>query len=227
MKKCEKCHIVKDMSDFCKATREYDGLQRTCKECNKKYRETNKQKNLDYRKEYYETNKIEIAEKGKIYRNQKKDYIRNRRQEYYKNNKEQIREERKKNRYKVNEYQKTRYLTNDKYRFLRCLRTRVQKGFKLYSKNGKTKSCEEYGIDFESIYNHVGPKPDGEYQLDHIIALSLFDHDNPIHVKLAHSKENLRWITSAENISKNDTIPYDLIYCSLKLTIIAKEIGII
>lgn len=98
------------------------------------------------------------------------------------------------------------------------LRKNILQAFKLYSKNGKAQTCKEYGIDFEAIYQKVGPRPGTgkEWHLDHIIPLALFNFDNPEHVKLSHLPCNLRWLNAGKNIKKHDHI-IDYVYNSSEL----------
>ena len=57
MKKCSKCGIEKNESEFSKRKYSKDGLRQTCRECSRKY-------NLEYRKAHRE----EMNEKSKRYR---------------------------------------------------------------------------------------------------------------------------------------------------------------
>jgi len=78
-KKCKKCNIVKDVSEFGKEMRNKDGLNGTCKVCIKTYQEeyriANSEKLAKKKKEYYEAN----TQKHKVYQ-----------EEYFMLNKEKI-----------------------------------------------------------------------------------------------------------------------------------------
>lgn len=115
---------------------------------------------------------------------------------------------------KRNNLRKIKYHNNSEYRIRRLLSSRINAAFKQYSKYGKIKSCTEYGIDFLAIYNRIGNRPNSNFHLDHIIPISLFDLDNPEHVRLAHIPENLRWLPGKENIIKSDKLEYSLIISS-------------
>lgn len=160
-----------------------------------------------------------VKEYNKKYQQNNKETIKEYKKEYRKNNKESAKKSR-------NKY-KTKFSTDPYFKFTRNLRRRISCAFKLQSKNGKTQSCSEYGIDFAAIYAHIGQKPKGNYHLDHIIPLSVFNLDNPEHVRLSHLPENLRWLPGLENLSKSDSIDMEIIGCSLKLLAIAKHIGLI
>jgi len=72
MKKCCKCKIEKDLSEFGKHKSLKDGLNIQCKTCvkerNEKYRQANKEKISEHMKEYYESNKEKINERNDKYK---------------------------------------------------------------------------------------------------------------------------------------------------------------
>lgn len=232
MKVCTKCGVEKDESEFhknhkrCKGcfnkqTKEYRTKNRALVlERKKKYRIENKEEILEKQKEYYNENIEKRLDYAKEYRNKNPDKNKEYMKEYYITHKEEKKIYGRK-------YNKERYDSDPYYRFTICLRSRIRIAFKNYSIKGKSKSCKEYGIDFKSIYDKIGYKDDPTMHLDHVIPLSVFDLDNPEHVRLAHLPENLRWLDATENLQKHDSIDMQLIRCSLVLTIIAQEIGII
>lgn len=57
MKKCSRCHQLKDESEFAKCPKSPDKLRYECKECDKKYRQEHKEHIGEYRKKYYQRNK--------------------------------------------------------------------------------------------------------------------------------------------------------------------------
>jgi hypothetical protein len=128
---------------------------------------------------------------------------------------------------KTKSYKRMKLDTDEEYRFTHNLRRLIRYGLTTYSTKGKTKSCAEYDIDFKGIYDKIGPKPGKDYQLEHTIPMSRFTFDTPEQVKLCNSPENLSWMKDKENATKSDSIPYEKIYCSLKLQVIAKKIGVI
>lgn len=185
----------------------------------KNYRENNKEKSQIYSIQYRELNREKVKQTKKKWKDNNKEYIKEKSKEYYENNKVSIKE-------KTTQYKKGYLKNNPKAKFKERLRTRILTGFANYSKNGKTKSCAEYGIDFEAIYNKIGPKPEGNYHLDHIIPVSVFDFDIHEHVKLCNSPENLRWVPGEENLEKWNKIYVDLIEADEKLIRICEVIGL-
>jgi hypothetical protein len=183
------------------------------------YNEQRKEKSRIYSILYRELNKEKVKQTKKNWKDNNKEYVKEKTKEYYENNKDILKEKGAKHRKK--------YLQNNpKSKFKERLRTRILKGMKTYSKSGKTKTCAEYGIDFEAIYNKIGPKPDDTYHLDHIIPMSVFDFDISEHVKLCNSPENLRWVPSKENLEKWCSICVELIEADEKLIYICEVIGL-
>ena len=78
-KKCSKCGIEKDKSEFYKNKLRPSGISSECKICHrtqkKEYYALNKEEKLSKSKEYYEINKEEILIKRKEYQEKNKDLI--------------------------------------------------------------------------------------------------------------------------------------------------------
>jgi len=231
IKKCKKCGEVKPITEFRKRGNYYINECKICeKEYNKEYYNNNKESKKEYQKEYNQNNKESKKEYNKEYYNNnkesKKEYYNNNKEskkeyqkEYNQNNKETIKEYNK-------EYQKNRLASDPYYKFTRNLRARISKAFKAQSKNGKTKACAEYGIDFAAIFAHVGARPANNFHLDHIIPLSVFNLDDAEHVRLAHLPENLRWLPGKENLEKHDFVDWSLIKSDHTLLTIALLINL-
>ena len=74
MKKCARCHAVKDEKEF---INERGGITKQCKMCReymKEYRERNKEQKKEYMKEYYERNKEQKKEYMKEYKDRPAKY---------------------------------------------------------------------------------------------------------------------------------------------------------
>ncbi len=80
-KKCTKCEIEKDLTEFCKRKIYKDGYNNQCKKCENLKSEIYRNKNKEYFSEY-----------GKIYRQEKKEKLLNDTKEYYKQNPEKYKE---------------------------------------------------------------------------------------------------------------------------------------
>lgn len=100
-----------------------------------------------------------------------------------------------------------RRLESDPYHALVSrLRSRVRRAFNEYTLTGKVRTSKDYGIDYDAIIHHLGPCPGNrdDYHIDHIIALSRFDLNDPLQVKEAFAPSNHQWLTIAENIKKGN-----------------------
>lgn len=203
MKKCYKCKEL--LEDSCFYVKKNNKLYHYCIEC---CRLSNKLKS-----------KEQIAKHNKINRERHKETMRARNTLDYINNREKyiklaVTRERE------------RKLTDSKYLLTRRLRDRIRKAFKRFSVNGKVMTCKEYGIDFNEIFEKIGKCPGSGYELDHIIPLVKFNLDDILHVRLANSSCNLRWISSYENRTKHDTIP-SIAYEDENLRFILSTIGLL
>lgn len=78
--KCKKCGEDKELNEFVKNKNCKLGVERTCKDCNKKHKQLYAQSNKEYikkkKKENYESKKTIILEKQKKYVNSNKEKIR-------------------------------------------------------------------------------------------------------------------------------------------------------
>jgi len=184
------------------------------KEYSKIYRENNKEKKRIYR----ENNKEKIKENLKAYRLKNKTEIKEYQKTYYQTNKAKINEYRKKYikihrkkpevRQKRNEYKIQRKRIDHGYKLLENLRVRLISACNVYSKTGKMLLAKEYGVDYKEIIKHLKPFPKDleNYQIDHIIPLSLFDFNNLEHIKIAFSSTNHQWLTIKENSEKRNRL---------------------
>lgn len=121
--------------------------------------------------------------------------------EYYQLNKQIIKE-------RNIAYQNQRRKTDPTYSLICKLRFRLYIILKRYSKTGKIKSAYEYGIDYKAIIEHLKPFPKDieNYHIDHIIPLSLFDFNNPEHIKKAFAPTNHQWLTIEQNLEKRNRL---------------------
>ncbi len=230
----DKQYYKNNKGKICKQVRKYDqdNKEKICKQ-KKQYYQDNKKKIKQRYKQYYQDNKkkINIASKKWIKDNptgaKKIRKMSNKR--YYKDNKEKIKQRSKKylqsplgkekrkqykqnNKEKINKTQKL-YLrkkrkTDSIFAIRERLRGRLKSALRVYSKNGKVKTSDEYGINYKAIINHLRPFPRDKhlYHVDHKKPLSSFNFNDPEQIKLAFAPENHQWLLIKENLSKGTKI---------------------
>ena len=185
MKKCCKCKLNKDYSEFNKDKYQKDGYQNKCKDCKSFYYNKNKQKYID--------NYIENRESLLEYQNN-----------YYKeNNIARID-------YQI-QYDKHRKLTDSLYKLKCTLRSRINKAFK--NKNYiKGKTLELLGTDLQTAKLYLQNKfsdgmtweNHGKWHIDHVIPLASSDSQDEM-IKLCHYT-NLQPLWAVDNLKKGDRI---------------------
>lgn len=222
MKKCSKCKIDKELSDFGKRKHNNDGLHLWCKSCIKQDTINRKK----YRKQY---NKINNSKIKKYYELNKEKYL-EQRNEWIKNNKERIKELSKINnkkktkeqikdnnikqkKYKV-EWSKFQYKNNIQFRLTTILRCRLLSA--LVSKTNKFKSALVLlGCSIEEFKQHLESqfKPEmnwdnhGSYwEIDHIQPCISFNLIDPLEQAKCFHYTNMQPLTINENRTKKDKI---------------------
>jgi hypothetical protein len=72
-----------------------------------------------------------------------------------------------------------------------------------FRREGQSKKLlTEYGIDVASIFSSIGPKPEGDFHLDHILPQHVFDYNDLFQVWACNHAKNLRWLPGKENSQK-------------------------
>jgi hypothetical protein len=176
--------------------------QFTCgnKECKRlrdnEYWSNHKEQKAVKDKRWRDNNKAKKAEIDRLYREKNKEYVFTKKKEYSQSHKAQI------NMY-VKIYHKQRMIDDEQY----AIRSRIRHRFgTALRKQGlrKIKSTKLYGINIQSIIDHLGPCPGNrnEYHIDHIRPLSSFDLRNETEIQEAFAPENHQWLRAEENLSK-------------------------
>lgn len=197
MKICRICSKEKDETEYY-MRKDTGKLRNECIECVKERSmldyEENKEEKLENNKKYAQTHREKINKIGKKHRDANLEKESKRHKIYY--------EKHKKERQK---YKKQRWQNDEQFRIIECLRTRLRSAFKKYSINGKVLPSKKYGIDFQKIFEYIGPCPglENEYHIDHIKPLCSFDFDDPEQVKSAFVPENHRWLKKEDNLKKS------------------------
>jgi len=133
-KKCSKCGEVKSFSEFNKQTGRKFNLRSNCKSCMKSYRISNKEKEKERHRLYYEENKEKIQEYNDKRKGVKKEYNK----KYNEENKERISKQNKvyseKNKEKLSKQKKEYYIEN---------KERISKQKKVYRNENPEKIKEK------------------------------------------------------------------------------------
>jgi len=193
VKKCSKCKIEKNYSEFHKDKKAKDGLRSRCKCCLKKYYQENKEYIKQYRKEnkerikqYYQENKERINEYNKQYQQENKEH-----------NKQYLQERRK---------------TDPLFKMAGNLRSRTYKAFKRNGYRKNTKTQQLLGVSWEVCKAHIGNQFTkgmnwdnyGEWHIDHVIPLASANTEKEL-TKLCHYS-NLQPLWAEDNLSKGSKI---------------------
>jgi len=217
MKKCSKCEIKKDESEFHKDKHNKDGLCYKCKECFKLHYQKNKEKILKQSKEYRIQNKEKVSERGKKHYIKNKEEIDRKHREY--DHKTRTKRKKIKKKYR-----------NQKYHGDACFRLRINLSDKirrtLLNNNGSKQgysilkklpySMQELKQHIESLWeswmswDNYGRANLNKrtWQIDHIIPHSNFHYDNMDceDFKKCWVLSNLRPLEAFENIKKGNKI---------------------
>ena len=184
---CTKCNQIKDLDKFSPDSRRKSGYQSRCKLCRNESNRNNKQKRNEYLEEY--RNRPQVRKELVIYQ-----------AEYRKN----IPLEKKR------EYRKRYCEKNPMVRIRSALRRRLRNAIKGNYKAGSAVrdlgcSMEFFKEYFESKFQQgMNWSNHGEWHIDHIIPLSLFDlSDRNQFLKACHYT-NLQPLWALDNIRKSD-----------------------
>ncbi len=231
MKKCNKCAADKD--DFNKSKAAPDGLQSTCRQCQKQYRIDNQERLDVYFKEYRENNVEAKTAYLATYYSENRNEINKKHRIYYAKNKDKILEKQSSRKDLIAEYQKEyrkeyytenrnrikdkvnfRYRNDSAYRAKVLLRGRFRNWFKSMGMQKTGHVADLIGCTFEELCKHLESqfKPgmtwdnQGDWHIDHIKPLALFDPLNSDHLKEAWHYTNLQPLWAVENWIKGDRI---------------------
>ena len=136
------------------------------------------------------------------------------RQEYYQKNKDKIRARVKQyhqeHKQEINEYKKNKYKTDINYKLSELLRNRVRTAIKSYKRPGS--AVKDLGCTVQELKEHLELqfKPGmtwdnhGQWHIDHIKPLSIFDLSDPEQFMEACHYSNLQPLWARDNLSKSN-----------------------
>ena len=206
MKKCRRCGIEKELTEFYKHKQMADGYLNICKECKKKdadkHYENNKENKLIYQKDYRDKNpgKVKLSQK-KCYEQNKEHYLewgkqnylnntekrKQQSHDYYHSHKEQY-ADRIKERRENGEFKSIDANHRHKRR-AKCKETDITNEW-LNELRESSSICPLCGVEMIDINLPYHPQ---QKQLDHI---------TPLNVGGKHLMENVRFVCGLCNISR-------------------------
>lgn len=193
-KLCNKCLIVKSVSEFGKEARALNGYKPRCKKCtneyyNSKYQDF-KEAKLKQLKDYYKVNSDVKKEYGKKYYHKNKEV----RQRYN-------REWNAKNRVKISEkkllYINSKRKTDPVFRLQQIMRKVLWRS--ITEKRGGT--FKLLGYNLSQLILTLGRTPELNESIDHKIPITWFAPETPPNI--VHHLDNLQILPKSENFKKN------------------------
>ena len=196
--------LEKKRKQYCEANKEILGKKR------KQYCEANKEKIAERKRKYYEANKEKFAEYNKQYREANKEKTADLNRQWIINNRA------KRNIYKK-EYKKQKLHNDPLFKLTTNLRSLISGSFKRkgYKKGSKTEQI--LGCSFLDFKEYIEEQFTqgmnwanyGQWHIDHIIPISVAE--NEAQILILNRYQNLRPLWADENLSKSDSVPWELI----------------
>jgi len=202
-KVCTKCKISKPVPSFNKDSRLKSGLRSDCKDCQKQYKNDNKEL---------------IAHKKKEWREKNKEFLSEYHHEWYINNIEEKRDYdknyRKDNKTNINEYnklyQKRKRKIDPLYNLISNIRSLISNSISSRGFSKNSKSAQILGCSFEDFKIHIENQfPEGmswenrsDWHLDHIKPISLATTEEEI-ITLNHYT-NFQPLWAIDNLRKGN-----------------------
>jgi hypothetical protein len=231
MKMCNKCKTEKELTEFDKQTHGKYGVRGQCKLCKRQtrklYRKNNGDKLRQHERQYYQINHDKILQSKKKYDKNNKSKLR----QYYQDNKIVIAQKakqayrrdktkklaynkqyRQNNKDKYNQYIRHRLKTDKKFRLRKYLSSRVYNALKRRKKAEFVSKCLGCSIEECLLYLEkqfkLGMTWDNwgkfGWHIDHIKPLNSFDLSDREQLLKACHYTNLQPLWWYENLSKGD-----------------------
>lgn len=201
-KYCLRCKKVLPKSSFYKSNQSKDGLYCYCKECVKKYYNSEKGR-ISYEK-YWKSEKKKLTDK-KYYKSEKGQEVFKKAHDKYVNSGNCAR------------HHQEKYQNNIDFKIKRLLRSRLNLALKNNQKSGHT--LELLGCTIEHLKQHLESQFEPgmtwenygtEWHIDHIIPCTYFDLTDPEQQRICFNCRNLQPMWGSENIKKSNKVPDDV-----------------
>jgi hypothetical protein len=185
-KKCSKCGIEKDRSDFYKDVRKPFGIYSACKLCHNKvvadYASEHKKEKKEQHAIWYKANCVDQRKKKAIYR--------------------------KSHRREIQDHKNMKYHTDIDFRIKECLSSRLRHAVRGHSKSASTMKL--LGCSINELKQHLESQfiidmnwdNYGEWHVDHIKPCKLFDLTKEAEQRKCFHYSNLQPLWAEDNIKK-------------------------
>jgi hypothetical protein len=196
IKKCTKCEIYKDLSEFNKNKRYKDGIISICKKCKSKM-------NMSWAKN--NPNKVKAIRDSHTLKH--RDELNLKSRQWYLNNPDKVKQGRNNNKTKRNQQRKERRKTDVKYRLIELCRHR-----QYLTLNGNIKSAhtiELIGCSIEFFKNYLFTKFHNDYpkvalylpacEMHHIVKCSDFNMSDPEQQRKCFHYTNVKLMLKADH----------------------------
>lgn len=209
MKKCNRCHIEKELCEFNNSKLYSDGRRKECRECQKLNAKTYREKNREI---INEKNRIQYKKNPEIQKEREKKWKINNPDSYkisnYKKTKKWVEKNKDKRREYQNDYNTKRLKLDTLFKLKRNVRVRINK----FLKNKKVSSSDFIGCSFLYLKEHLEKQfingmtweNYGEWHIDHKIPLSSANNEKDIY-NLCHYI-NLQPLWAEDNLKKSNKI---------------------
>lgn len=215
IKRCIKCDIEKEITEFSKSPKCQFGVTSICNICfrliNKKFYQKNRKRILKKKNAYYLLHQTKIQKYSKDYREKHIDHYKQLHKNRYQQNKIRIN-------LQANQYQKLRNKTDLSFKILKNLRSRLNQGLHGINKSQRTlellgcsvkflrqhlESQFKEGMSWENYGRGWGNNGMKEWQIDHIIPCYKFNLTDPKQQEQCFHYTNLQPMWATINFKKN------------------------
>jgi hypothetical protein len=216
---CTKCNIERPTELFSKNKNKKDGLENWCKICRKTMYIAEREKRLEYQKNYKKEDEERFKEQQKRSRTKNKKRVYEEDRRYQERNAEKLSEYRKnyfeKNKERILErnrnYIKERRKNDDLFLFKDKVRNLIKMSFRRKGFDKSYKTTKILGCGFEEFQKHLyntflknyGYEFNGEdlVHIDHIIPLKMAKTEEDV-IRLCHYT-NLQLLKASDNLRKS------------------------
>jgi hypothetical protein len=197
MKRCIICSEIKTEEEFYKKLDKWSSRCQKCEKENQKVRYTkNKEKVKKTVKLWRDANKDKVKQNHKKWSIKNRLHCKIKRTEYETKIKDKERFRKRKLRQETYNGKK-----GELPRLTLRIRSLIYMSIKAKNYTKKSKTYQMLGCTYSELLTYLGPKPDGNYHLDHICPCFQAQNEEEL-IRLQHYT-NFRWLKAEDNLSKS------------------------